>query len=489
MYIFILSTILVFCTICTKAQNANDVIVPDTMVLDQRWSYNEYTHLVLPTIEWLLTHPIDSNKEVRSRHNNFLMYWLQKNEEVVVHMPEYLVKLQSISRELYFIYTAGWIRNAMTTGDSTRNVNAMAAINTVLDYYQEDYGIPRSDYLDKIIMIREKGSLPKLFDSSASLSNTFLYLQTPDKKHTYRPDENYFNFKYTGVNFVGENPLKYRYKLLGYYDEWIHTNEENIIYPNLPPGDYIFILQASAYSGFQNAVEKNYSFHITKPFYQQWWFIASTAILLIAVAYWYMTRREIQLQRFADLQREKVTFEYEYLKSQVNPHFLFNSLNTLTSLIDERPKAAIEYTDHLSDLYRNMLAHPDRTLVSIEEDLNILSNYIHIQKTRFGEALLIEESIPEDIKRTKRVVYLALQLLVENAIKHNIVSSSQPLTIKIHVEGDYIIVTNPIQKKVSPQKSSGMGLSNIEKRYALVTERPISYVEHNRQFIVRLPLL
>lgn len=488
LYIILLS-ITLFCSVCTKAQTANHPVVPDTMVLDQRWSYNNYTHMVLPTIEWLLANPIDSNKHLRSRHDNFLMYWLQKNEDVVVFMPEYLVKFQNISRELYFIYTAGWIKHAILTGDTSRTRNAMAAVNTVLNYYEEGKGVPQSDYLDKILQIRKNGNLTLLFDSTAKQNNTFLYLLTSTEKHNFKPNENYFNFRYTGINFSGEKSLQYRYKLQGYYNDWIYTNEESIVYPKLPSGRYIFTLQASAYPGFINAKEISYSFYIATPFYKQWWFVLLCAILIAATIYWYMKRREKRLNRIAALQHEKVTFEYEYLKSQVNPHFLFNSLNTLTSLIDERPKAAIEYTDHLSDLYRNMLAHPDRTLVTIAEEMEILSNYIHIQKTRFGEALIINDNIPEGIKNTKRVVYLALQLLVENAIKHNIVSATKPLTIDIFVKDDQLIISNPIQKKVSRQKGSGMGLANVEKRYGLVSQRPISYREEDNKFIVKLPLL
>ncbi len=468
---------------------ANKGIIPDTLVLDQRWNYDHYTHLVVPTINWLQSTPLTEDKELRTRHNNFLMFWLQKNEDVVVNMPEYLLTFQNASRELYFIYTGGWIKHALETGDRNQVNCAMAAVNAVLDFYSSNMGVPKNDYLDHLLTIRQKGKLPTLFDSSATAQNTYLFLQTPTKKTRFAPDENFFNFRYTGINFTDTRSLKYRYKLEGYYDKWLTTDEEGIIYPNLPPGDYTFTVQASIHPGFTNAVEENYSFRIAAPFYKQPLFIIAIILIFITAAYMYMRKREQRLQQVADLQHDRVVFEYEYLKSQVNPHFLFNSLNTLANLIEEDSEAAVNYTGRLSDLYRNMLAHTDRNIVPLSEELEILENYIHIQKSRFGEALQIILDIPPRVAAEKKIIYLALQLLVENAVKHNIISKAQPLVISIAAKGNELVISNPLQPKLSKEKRNGMGLANISKRYSLITDSTVSYGEENGNYVVRLPLL
>lgn len=484
---------LLFCSLLSFALSTyaqeDEGIIPESMILNQRWSYNEYTHLVVPTINWLQNTPIDTNTNLRKRHDNFVMYWLQKNEDVVVNMPEYLLRFQNASRELYFIYSGGWIKHALVTGDHSQKGCAMAAVKSVLDFYKDDMGVPQDDYLDNLLKIEQQGKLPTLFDSTAGAQHTYLFLQAPTEQHDFEADENYFNFRYTGINFTNTRALRYRYKLEGYYDKWVTTKEETVTFAKLPSGSYNFVVQASIYPEFAHAVEQQYSFTIATPLYRQTWFIIAVIALCIAGAYLYMRKREQRLKHIAKLQQEKINFEYEYLKSQVNPHFLFNSLNTLTSLIEDDKEKATEYTSHLSDLYRNMLAHPDRNLVPLKDELDVLHNYIHIQRSRFGDALQVNENINNDIKNNKRIVYLALQLLVENAIKHNIVSASKPLVITIAADGNELTVSNPIQLKPNGTDSNGMGLANIQKRYALNTTRQVTFGEHDGKYVVRLPLL
>lgn len=491
-YIYRIAFVVLLLPICFRLSAdpiTHQGVIPQSLILDQRWNYDEYTDLVIPTIDWLQSTAIDTNSNLRTRHNNFLMYWLQKNEQVVVHMPEYLLRFQNASRELYFIYSGGWIKHALQTGDSSRVNNGTAATKAVLDFYKNDMGVPQNDYLDHLVEIEQENKLQNLFDSAENGAHTYISLIKPHEKHDYAPNENYFNFKYTGINFIDTRSLKYRYKLDGYYDKWIVTNEEHVTFPNLPAGDYNFIVQASIYPNFANAVEDSYYFSIAAPFYKQSWFLISVILLCIGSGYLYMKKREKSLKHIAELQQQKVMFEYQYLKSQVNPHFLFNSLNTLTNIIEESPKSAVVYTNHLADLYRNMLAQPDRNLVLLKDELAILSNYIHIQKNRFNESLQVNIDIPDSCLSTKQVVYLSLQLLVENAIKHNVVSKDKPLSINITIEGKYIVISNPIQPKMSTEDGSKMGLANISRRYALNTTQKVSYGEENGQYVVRLPLL
>lgn len=481
--------LIVLCALNVRATTADTGVIPQSLILDQRWDYNNYTDYVIPTINWLQNTPLDSSTVLRSRHDNFLMYWLQKNEDVTVHMPEYLVEFQRADRELYFIYAGGWIKHALETGNRTKEDNAIAAVKAVLDFYSSNKGVNKDDYLDNLLNLEQQSKLPALYDSSDDAQNTYIFLKPPAERHDFKPDENYFTFRYTGINFTKTNALQYRYKLKGYYDNWIPTDERTVIFPNLPSGNYTFTIQASIHPDFAHAVEDSYSFNIATPFYKQAWFIVLVILMLIFKIYLYIRWREQQLKHIASLKHERVTFEYEYLKSQVNPHFLFNSLNTLTNLIEESPKTAISYTAHLSDLYRNMLAHPDKNLVYLSEELEILNNYIHIQKSRFGDALIVKQNIAPSIIEKKKIIYLALQLLVENAIKHNIVSQSQPLVITITATEDQLTVINPLRPKMSKEKPNGMGLANISKRYELAANKSIRYEETDGMFIVTLPLL
>jgi ligand-binding sensor domain-containing protein len=301
--------------------------------------------------------------------------------------------------------------------------------------------------------------------------------------------QNHISFDFEGINFSNPDKLHYRYKLDGYNDSWIVTSDESVTFPQLRDGEYAFHIQASHNDAFSNKGESVYRFVIDKPFWRRIWFICLVGILLVGIAYTYIHVREQNIRKLSSLQRERMMFEYEHLKSQVNPHFLFNSLNTLTSLIDEDTDAAMTYTTRLSDLYRNMLSYRDRDLIALSEEWEILQNYLYIQQTRFGKALSLVADIPQSIMRNRKIVPLALQLLVENAIKHNVVSLKDPLTIYITADEESITVRNRIQPKLSKEKGAGLGLINIRKRYSLLSKKIINFGVENNEYTVTLPLL
>jgi len=309
------------------------------------------------------------------------------------------------------------------------------------------------------------------------------------EKNIFPSDSNYIGFNFEGVSLVNAEPLHYRYRLDGYNNSWINTDDESVSFPQLPPGNYIFHIQASSDISFYKAKEAVYKFTISRPFWKRWWFILIMAIFVIAVTYLIVISREKRLKNLSLLQKERMVFEYEHLKSQVNPHFLFNSLNTLASLMEYDKDAAVDYTTQLSDLYRHMLAYKDRDLIPLADELEILSHYLYIQKARFGSAIKLDMNIPESIKRDKQVIPMALQIVVENAIKHNIVSISKPLTIYIAANSDTIEIRNPLQPKISKEKSAGLGLTNIQKRYTLITNKQVSFGVRKDEFVVILPLL
>lgn len=184
----------------------------------------------------------------------------------------------------------------------------------------------------------------------------------------------------------------------------------------------------------------------------------------------------------------KATASFETLKNQLDPHFLFNSLNVLSSLIEENPKKAQEFTVALSKIYRYVLDQKDKNLISVEEELNFAKLYVSLLKMRFEDAIIINFQTDSDINDFK-IVPLSLQLLLENAIKHNIISDQKPLQIDIFKEDNYLVVQNSFQKKQTFEKSTGIGLQNIIQRYNLVSNLEINIQQTEKHYIVKLPLI
>jgi two-component system, LytTR family, sensor kinase len=179
---------------------------------------------------------------------------------------------------------------------------------------------------------------------------------------------------------------------------------------------------------------------------------------------------------------------FDALKNQLDPHFLFNSLNVLTSLIEEDPHQAQKFTTSLSKVYRYVLEQKNKDLVSVDEELQFAQTYVKLLKMRFEDSIVLH--IPEASSNPEaKIVPLSLQLLLENAVKHNIVTAQRPLEIRIHEEGDMLYVTNNIQEKQVVKKSSGVGLQNIQQRYGILTDRKVFIAKDGDAFQVRLPML
>ncbi len=180
--------------------------------------------------------------------------------------------------------------------------------------------------------------------------------------------------------------------------------------------------------------------------------------------------------------------QFESLKNQIDPHFLFNSLNVLSSLIEENPESAQRFTTSLSKIYRYVLEQKDKELVPIKEELAFAKTYMNLLKMRFENSITYE--VPADFDNSDaKVVPLSLQLLLENTIKHNVVSEQKPLHIKIYIENNYLIVENNLQKKQVLQDRRGVGLQNIVNRYGLISERKVLIDENENYFKVKIPIL
>ena len=189
------------------------------------------------------------------------------------------------------------------------------------------------------------------------------------------------------------------------------------------------------------------------------------------------------------LKTERYAQQYQSLKDQLNPHFLFNSLNVLSNLVYDNPDTASKFIRQLSKIYRYVLDVQQEELVPLQNELEFAENYLSLQKIRFEDGL--QYNIAIDKNKAGFVPPLSLQLLLENAIKHNIASMANPLQIDIKLDGNTLVVKNNLQAKSSlpEEESAGIGLSNIRKRYELLSGENMTVNDENGYFIVRLPLL
>jgi sensor histidine kinase YesM len=191
----------------------------------------------------------------------------------------------------------------------------------------------------------------------------------------------------------------------------------------------------------------------------------------------------IDAERF---KKESAAAKFESLRSQVNPHFLFNSLNVLTNLVYEDQDKAAKFIKQMSDVYRYLLETKDKEIVPLEEEKKFLTSYLFLQQIRFGDKLKLTISIDNE---KGMIPPLVLQMLVENAIKHNIIAEDKPLHIAIYMQPGYIVVQNNLQKKnILVEDSTGIGLDNICKRYEFLTDRKVEVID-GEKFTVRLPLI
>ncbi|MEK6155544.1 2TM domain-containing protein [Flavobacteriaceae bacterium 3-367] len=180
--------------------------------------------------------------------------------------------------------------------------------------------------------------------------------------------------------------------------------------------------------------------------------------------------------------------KFDALKNQLDPHFLFNSLNVLTSLIEEDTDQAQKFTTSLSKVYRYVLEQKNKDLVSVDEELQFAKTYVRLLKMRFEDSIVFE--VPEQASDPEaKIVPLSLQLLLENAVKHNVVTPAKPLHISVFEQDGFLTVTNNLQEKQVVKKSSGVGLQNIQQRYGILTDRKVGIAKKGRDFSVQLPML
>ncbi len=210
-------------------------------------------------------------------------------------------------------------------------------------------------------------------------------------------------------------------------------------------------------------------------------------LMFFTIAFFYVLWQKTAA-REQKLREENLVYKYRNLKAQVNPHFLFNNLNTLSELVHEDAGRADRYISELSGIYRYILENEETDLVPLNQELDFIQRYFDLQKERDGDKIEMHIDFPASEKF--RVVPVSLQILVENALKHNALSDEKPLKISIGKENDsYITVDNTVRKKNILPQSHRTGLSNLNERVKLITGKEIVVIENKDKFIVKLPLM
>ncbi len=206
-------------------------------------------------------------------------------------------------------------------------------------------------------------------------------------------------------------------------------------------------------------------------------------------AWFFFNQWNISLVKAQTLEKENIISQYETLKTQINPHFLFNTLNTITILIEESPQMAVKYVGKTADFLRGILSMKDKEVIKLEEEMGMIETFFDLQKERYGQNLHVDIKL-SPASLLKNIPPLALQMLIENAIKHNIISAEKPLYIQISDEDARVLsVSNNLQKKKQENLSNGIGLQNIQKRYSFLSDSKIEIIENEQVFKVTLPLL
>lgn len=344
----------------------------------------------------------------------------------------------------------------------------------------------------------ENIKIPALYISSIKVHNNELasnsnYEET--KQLTLGHDENFFSIELAALNYVNPQQTWYAYKLDPFDKDWMYTKERLTNYTNVPGGNYLFHYKATNNPNNWEVPEKILSISIGTVYYKTIWFWTLIGLAVLIFLYWLYRVRLEQQQRIYSLQtraqaleKEKALVMYEGLKQQLNPHFLFNSLTSLSSLIRTNQKLAGAFLDGLSKSYRYILKSRNNEVVPLVDEIKFAEIYIKLQQTRFEKGLHININVGENFYDL-RIAPVTLQHLIENAIKHNIIDDESPLVIDIFVEEDFLIVRNNLQRKNFVESSNKQGLINLQSLYHYLSGRPVEIMEDEKYFTVKIPLI
>lgn len=310
------------------------------------------------------------------------------------------------------------------------------------------------------------------------------------------PSDDQLSFEFANIDFNRTGKQQYAYMLQGLDTGWVSTYNRYAGYGNLKPGDYIFKVRAIGNTNRQDSEIISLPIKVTGHFYTTTWFWLVVAAMVFGIMYFVYAirlrnqRRIYALRNRAELlEKEKAMVMYESLKQHLNPHFLFNSLTSLGSLIYIDQKLAADFLEGLSKIYRYILVHRDKETVSLGSEVQFCRTYIRLQKTRFEEALQVDLRV-DDTCLDLKIAPVTLQNLVENAIKHNIATLEDPLLVEIFVDDEQqLVVRNNLNLKDFVETSNGQGLASLNTLYQYLTGKEIIIEKNDRYFIVKVPLI
>ena len=307
--------------------------------------------------------------------------------------------------------------------------------------------------------------------------------------------QNFFSFELASFNYYNPEQTWYAYKLDRFDKDWVYTKERIVNYTNVPGGHYTFFYKASSDPNNWNVPVKQLTLSIGTVFYEQFFFWLFIFLIAVCGLYFIYRRRLGQQRQIFDLQtkaqsleKEKASAMYESLKQQLNPHFLFNSLTSLNSLIKADQKLAGEFLEGMSKMYRYILKSRDNEVVGLGEELSFVEHYIRLQKTRFETGFEVVIDVDEKYY-DRKIAPVTLQNLIENAIKHNIIDDEEPLVVNIYTEGTDLVVRNNLQRKTYVETSNKHGLVQLKSLYWYLTGKYIQVSEHNGYFTIKIPLI
>ncbi len=306
-------------------------------------------------------------------------------------------------------------------------------------------------------------------------------------------DGHFFSLEFTGLNMTNPELGRYEYQLEGFDSQWINAEERHYAnFTNIPAGRYQFKVKLKGNPPEEALVVP---IVVEVAFYKTDWFWILVTLLAVAGLTWFYLHRQQQARALRDLQskaqlleKEKALMQYESLRQQLNPHFLFNSLTSLNSLITIDPKAASGFLDSLSKIYRYILKSSEREVVPLSDELKFAESFVKLQKTRFGEGFQVHFKVDEEDLHRK-IVPVTLQNLIENAIKHNIIDEETPLVVEIFSENGFLVVRNNLQKKNFVESSNGRGLVHLKSFYKYLSDQDIEIEENGKHYTIKIPLV
>lgn len=330
--------------------------------------------------------------------------------------------------------------------------------------------------------------------NSISLANSTTILNACDSIIKLAVDENYFSINYSVLAAAQPGKIRYMYTLEGLDKKWLDAGGKTIAaYTNLQGGDYTF--KVRAFAGNTETGTSELKIHINTIYYKTWWFRMLAVLALAAIIYGFYRYRIGQSRKMdllhlktTRLEKDKTEIQYQNLMNQFNPHFLFNSLTSLNSLIYEDKELASQFLEHMSKVYRYLLTNKETQLVTMEKEVDFVKSYVALLKTRFQEGLKVDIDISKSLLQ-KKIVPVTFQIMIENAIKHNIIDEESPLHIRFSADDRYLSIINNIQKKAFVETSNKRGLASLQTLYKFLSSLPLVVESKANEFLIKIPLL